>query len=206
MNLERKANGKRLLASKDSSLIELKKVLPILFKCLDDSVTQATEMLSGIDPKFFCRGMFATSLQSILTQELYLSFEENVKFGKQKRAVLLINNYAILFKKFNSKGMPMNIASVNNDKILNQSSQGNLFNDTDYQYEPIMHFGYQQNKFGYIVNPQLIYIDDGKVQFRITKDDLNDQLDDTFNINITPSPTSNGPKVKDQKIKIKKAQ
>ena len=47
-----------------------------------------------------------------------------------------------------------------------------LFAKSDYNEEPILYFGYQRDKFGNFVNPQLIYIDDGEIKFTINQNDV----------------------------------
>jgi hypothetical protein len=66
----------------------------------------------------------------------------------------------------------MNIKTINVQSILNQNQVLDLFSESDYNDEPILYFGYQKNRFGQFVNPQLIYIDEGDVNFSISENDL----------------------------------
>lgn len=66
----------------------------------------------------------------------------------------------------------MNIKTMNVQSILNQSQVLDLFSDSDYNDEPILYFGYQKNRFGQFVNPQIVYIDDEKINFTITASDI----------------------------------
>ena len=52
----------------------------------------------------------------------------------------------------------------------------NLFSDSDYNDEPILYFGYQKNRIGEYINPQLIYIDENIVKFSISEADVNKQI------------------------------
>jgi hypothetical protein len=66
----------------------------------------------------------------------------------------------------------MNIKTVNVQSILNQNQVLDLFSESDYNDEPILYFGYQKNKFGEYVKPQLIYIDEGDIKFSIVETDV----------------------------------
>jgi hypothetical protein len=77
----------------------------------------------------------------------------------------------------------MNIKTVNVQSMLNQNQQLDLFAETNYSYDPILYFGYQKNKFGNFINPQLIYIDEGIIQFSINELDFQIQLP-TVNLEV----------------------
>ncbi len=75
--------------------------------------------------------------------------------------MLRVNGYIMLFKKLNSKNMPMNVPTRFSSSIQNQE-QGYLFDMYDNGTEPILFFGYNKSRFGEIINPKLVYIDENK--------------------------------------------
>ena len=99
-------------------------------------------------------------------------FPEKAIYGKYRRLILRLKGYLILFKKLDKNGYPMNIKTNNIQSILNQNLTLDLFTESDYNDEPILYFGYQKNRFGQFVNPQLVYIDEGDINFTITEKDL----------------------------------
>lgn len=67
--------------------------------------------------------------------------------------------------------MPMNIRTRNDDAIRNQA-QLSLF-DGEYDITtPILYFGYQKSRMGELSDPKLVYIDEDKVKWIITDDDI----------------------------------
>lgn len=117
------------------------------------------------------RGMEASYLNSKIIQSMQEVFQGDWKFGKYKRFMLRLNGYIVFFKKLNRKNMPMNIQTRLSSSIQNQE-QGKLFDECDNGAEPIIFFGYNKNQFGEIVNPRLVYIDEDKVRFTITENEL----------------------------------
>lgn len=66
----------------------------------------------------------------------------------------------------------MNIKTSHNLGIANQM-QLNLFNDEPNSIsEPIIYIGYQVSDIGEVLNPRLMYIDEGHIKWTITKDSL----------------------------------
>lgn len=118
-----------------------------------------------------CRGFEASLFNSKMLQSVQARFKENWTFGKYKRFMLRVNGYILLFKKLNSKDMPMNIKTRFSSSINNQE-QGNLFDTNDDGMEPILFFGYNKSRFGEIINPKLVYIDEDKVKWIITEHDI----------------------------------
>jgi hypothetical protein len=170
--LSRRTQGKRSLANREACMIELKKELNSLFKVFFDAIGKASDALLMFSPIIRARTLEASIIQSFYTEALFEVFENKAFFGKYKRLILSVNGYLVMFKKLNSKGYPMNIKTINIQSILNQHRMLDLFADTDYNDDPILYFGYQKNKSGAYVNPQLIYIDNGRVQFSINESDI----------------------------------
>ena len=65
----------------------------------------------------------------------------------------------------------MNIPTKYSLSLTNQQ-QGSLFDKDDNGSEPILFFGYNKNRFGEIINPKLVYIDENELRFTITEDDI----------------------------------
>lgn len=120
-----------------------------------------------------CRGFGASLFNSKIIQSTQFEFRENCSFGRYKRFMLRINGYIILFKKLDNHDMPMNVSTNSALRIRNQE-QGYLFDNLDDGTEPILFFGYNTTRFGEIVNPKLVYIDEDKVRWVITEKDIAD--------------------------------
>ena len=83
----------------------------------------------------------------------------------------------------------MNIKTKNVRLINTQSLAPDLFSDMDGVESPILYFGYQRDRFGFYTNPQLIYVDDERVQFSITEQEIGYQMPmftDTEEISVKP--------------------
>lgn len=172
----RRMQGKRSLANYENCKLELKKELNLLFKTFNSALNNTKEELFKFNIRFRSRTLEASIMQSYFAEYLQENFGNKSFYGKYKRLVLRTDGYLILFKKFNSKGMPMNIKTTNVQSILNQNQVLDLFAESDYNDEPILYFGYQKNRFGDYVNPQLIYIDEGEIKFSINLNDLDSGL------------------------------
>lgn len=172
MYLSRRMQGKRRLASNSECRVELKKELQLLFNVFYASVEKANAVLSSFQPSHRSRTFESSVMQSSFAEALFDSFGDKAFYGRYKRLILRSSGYLILFKKLNKKGYPMNIKTVNVQSILSQNQVLDLFATSDYNDEPILYFGYQKSRFGQFVNPQLIYIDGGKINFTISEKDM----------------------------------
>jgi len=168
----RRMQGKRVLAVNETCKVELKNEIQLLYKAYEEALTKSSTVLSMLPVHSRSRTLEASIIQSCFAESLIENFPEKAFFGKYRRLILRVNGYLILFKKLNKKGYPMNIKTVNVQSILNQNQVLDLFSESDYNDEPILYFGYQKNKFGEYVNPQLIYIDEGDVKFSIVETDV----------------------------------
>lgn len=171
-NLSRRKQGKRRLALEYVCKVELKKELQLLFNAFYDALDKANEVLLSFAPSHRSRTLEASIMQSSFAEALFGKFGDKAFFGKYKRLILRTNGYLILFKKLDGKGLPMNIKTVNVQSILSQNQVLDLFADSDYEDEPILYFGYQKNRFGQFVNPQLVYIDNSEINFTINEKDM----------------------------------
>ncbi len=178
-NLSRRKQGKRRLALADVCKVELKKDAQLLFNVYYDALGKANEVLLSFAPIHRSRTLEASIMQSSFAEALFEKFGDKAFFGKYKRLVLRTNGYLILFKKLNTKGRPMNIKTLSVQSILNQNQVLDLFADSDYEDEPILYFGYQKNRFGQFVNPQLVYIDDSEINFTINEKDMEVTIPDS---------------------------
>lgn len=176
MNFSRRMQGKRALAVLDTCKIELRRELQRLFIVFDEALKKADVIINQIPPHSRGRGFEPVVMQSCFMDKLLNEFENNAFFGKYKRIILRKKGYLILFKKLNGKGYPMNIKTQNVQSILNQNQVLDLFSGTDYNDEPILYFGYQKNRHGEFINPQLVYIDDGEIIFNITREDIQSNI------------------------------
>lgn len=173
----RRVQGKRLLANPDACKIELKNELRLLFKTFSEAIEKANLVLCEFQPNIRARALDATVFQSSFAEKLFNNFGESVYWGKYKRLILRVNGYLILFKKLDKKGYPMNIKTLNIQSILNQNQSLDLFAESDYNEDPILYFGYKKDKIGNYVQPQLIYIDEEKIQFSLNEHDIEIQIE-----------------------------
>lgn len=168
--LSRKMQGKRSLANKEACKLELKEELMEMFDTFHEAVLKVNGVKSQFIPGSASRGFEATIMQSAFAESMMKKFGRKAFYGKGKRFVFLVKDYVILFKKLNNKGMPMNIKTGHVQDIMNQMQQLSLFSDTDYNDGPILYFGYKKNSIGEFIEPQLVYIDEGKIIFTISDD------------------------------------
>lgn len=162
---------KRRLASIKECQFDLKKELLLIFSAFYNALKKYEKEIVQTPPESRARGFEASLLNSKMIQSIQEHFPRNWKFGKYKRFTLRINGYIILFKKFNQKGLPMNIKTKSVTAISQQLSIP-LFGDTTYVAEPILFFGYTKDKLGNIVNPKLVYIDEDEVKWEISRENL----------------------------------
>lgn len=198
--ISRRMQGKRTLAILETVKVELKNELELLFETFQQALDKTQKIMSEFPLLSRSRTLEASIMQSCFAEVLMLNFGDKAFFGKYKRLILNVKGYVILFKKLDKKGMPMNIATANVQGIMNQSVQLDLFSQSDYNDAPIMYFGYQKNKIGQYVNPQIIYIDEAKISFVI-----NEEISGNIKSVKNNSTDKVVPKLKD-KISLKKAE
>jgi hypothetical protein len=168
----RRMQGKRVLAVNDTCKIELKSDIQLLHKAYEEALKKTSDFLSMLPIRSRSRIVEASIIQSCFAESLMENFPNKAFYGKFRRLILRVKGYLILFKKLDKKGYPMNTKTINVQSILNQNLTLDLFSDSDYNDEPILYFGYQKNRIGEYVNPQLIYIDEGEVKFSINESDM----------------------------------
>ncbi len=168
----RRKQGKRRLANFHACKADLQKEFTLLFRSFDEALEKTNAILSNFQPCHRSRTFEASTMQSSFAEAIMGNFGRKAFFGRWKRLILRTAGYCILFKKLNGKGCPMNIRTINVQGILSQHQVLDLFAESDYNDEPILYFGYQKDRFGRFINPQLVYIDDGKVVFKISKSDV----------------------------------
>ncbi|MEZ0007071.1 hypothetical protein ABH942_002449 [Flavobacterium sp. 28YEA47A] len=197
-NSSRRMQGKRTLANYETSKMELEKEIILLFKTYKSALYSTQQQMLSFKIEFRSRALEASIMQSFFAEYLKENFGNKAFYGKYKRLILRSNGYLILFKKFNNKGMPMNIKTINVQSILNQNQVLDLFASSDYNDEPILYFGYKKNRYGEYVNPQLIYVDEGNIVFSIGLDDMDSGLSIT---KVNDAPVGVSPTIRENNIK-----
>jgi hypothetical protein len=162
---------KRKLASLDGCKFDLEKELPMLFKAFNEAFSSYEKEIIQTPPEARARGFEASLLNSKMIQSIQGNFPINWKFGRYKRFTLRIKGYIVLFKKFDNRGLPMNIKTKSADAISQQLSFS-LFDDSTFVAEPILFFGYRKDTLGNVLEPKLVYIDEEKVRWNITEQDI----------------------------------
>ncbi|MBN2729106.1 MAG: hypothetical protein JXR53_07765 [Bacteroidales bacterium] len=162
---------KRRLASEEGCLIDLEVELPQFFKAFEEACENYNIEVVLTPPEARCRGYEASLFNSKLIQSIQKYFPLNWKYGKYKRFILNTSGYLVLFKKLNSKGMPMNIRTKVVESI-NSQLMGSLFEDSGYVEDPILYFGYKKDRLGNIHQPQLVYVDENQIKWTIEEKDI----------------------------------
>lgn len=172
-NLQKKAPlpHKRRIASEKECRIDLQLHLPRIFEAFTVAYQAFESEIRQTNPMARPRGFEAALLNAKIIQSIQEFFPDNWAFGKYKRFTLRVEGYTILFKKLNKKGEPMNIKTKAVTNISNQLSLS-LFDNTSFVFEPILFFGYKKNKIGIISEPQLIYIDENQIKWKITDENI----------------------------------
>jgi hypothetical protein len=166
-----KRQGKRKLATFDGVKFDLKNALELMFKAFHEANEMYEKEIIQTPPLARARGFEASLLNSKMIQCIQKYFPENCRFGRYKRFILRVNGYIILFKKLDKKNRPMNIKTKLVNAISNQLTLS-LFNDTTYVQEPILYFGYNKDKIGNISEPKLVYLDEDRIKWEITANDI----------------------------------
>lgn len=166
---------KRRLASEMGCKKDLENELPKLFEAFKMAFTDYEREVVQTPPSARARGFEASLLNSKMINSVQTVFPREWKFGKYKRFTLRVNGYIVLFKKLNSKDKPMNIKTNSVSAISNQLSMS-LFDESTFTTEPILFFGYRKDRLGQITDPKLVYIDENKVQWTITEDEVKSNI------------------------------
>lgn len=197
---EKKTNrtNRRRLATEKGCRFDLKAELPKLFEAFSKAQQAYETELKQTPPQARARGFEASLLNSKMIQSIQDTFPDYWKFGKYKRFTLRVNGYTVLFKKFDKKGLPMNIQTNSVAAISNQLSLS-LFGDSMDVFEPILFFGYQKDKFGVVKDPKLIYIDEERVEWVITADTVSTTKTVTMPKSTEDAPAM--PKLKEKPAK-----
>jgi len=177
---------KRVINPKECQL-DMKDVLGEVFNAYHCAVKMFNEEIANTPVQYRTRGMEASFFNSKLMQCIGRVFESELKCGKYGRRFLYKNGYIMLFKKFDSKGMPMNIKTKLSMSIENQL-QGNLFNDEEDGSSPIIFFGYTKTRLGELRNPRVVYIDEGKKRWELNESMVEMPAQPSLDI-IPPQPT-----------------
>lgn len=162
---------RRKISSKECQY-DLKNYIELIFQSFNQAIELYEKEIIQTPTAARDKLLQATLLRSKIIQCIQDMFPDNWKYGKYRRFVLRICGYNILFKKLNKYNMPMNINTKNNQLIVNQIQYPTLFDDPKSCIEPIIYFGYKLNNFGIIIESSLVYIDEGKLSWQITRDEI----------------------------------
>ncbi|WP_408961060.1 hypothetical protein [Myroides odoratimimus] len=195
--------GKRRLITEDELKIELRSELLRLFEVFKESVEMYNKsFLPLVMVGQMVRNFEATSFNQCLVTNAFKKFPKGCAFGKYAKFSLRLSNGVIIqFKKLNGKGMPMNIKTINVDNVNNQLAL-DLFGDQNL-YDPILYFGYKKDRIGQFVDPQIVYIDEGKIVFSMTEEQLNSLSVNDFDIVADDNVLSGGVRIKENKLRRK---
>ncbi len=170
-NYPNSRQNKRRIATIDGVKFDLRDQLPQMFKAFEEAFELYENEIVKTPPEARARGFEASLLNSKMIQCIQKYFPENWRFGKYKRFTLQTKGYIILFKKLNKYDKPMNIKTKSVEAISHQLSLP-LFSDANFVEEPILFFGYKKNSVGDISEPKLVYLDEDRVEWTVTVDDV----------------------------------
>lgn len=170
-NLLKRSAVKRRLATETECKNDLRNELIPMFEAFNLACINYESEVIQTPIGARARGFEASLLNSKMIQSIQTTFPNDCKFGKYKRFILRLEGYTVLFKKLNNKNMPMNIKTKYSLAINDQLAMS-LFEDTSTAVDPILFFGYRKDKFGNVIDPKLVYIDDNKVNWTITEKDV----------------------------------
>ena len=173
-NKVNKIPQKRRIINKNECLFDNEYNLRKVFHVVKLAIDNYNEKMSSVPPQLRVRTYEAIVLLQEIVLSLNVEFPENCRFARYRRFVLRLNGYQFLIKKLNKKGVPMNIKTKSCDLINNQA-QGSLFKDEptyEDAIEPLLYIGYKKNRFGVIGDLTVVYIDENKLQWTITENDL----------------------------------
>lgn len=162
---------KRKIISKDECLHDLESQLQTMFQAFSEAVELFEQEIVLTPLASRAKNFEASLLNSKMMQCIQKYFPDNWRFGKYRRFILRVKGHNVLFKKLNGKDMPMNVKTFLSDAIANQL-QYSLFNDSNEVIDPIVFFGYRKDRFGNIISPKLVYIDENHVKWIIDSNDI----------------------------------
>lgn len=203
-NLHGFMKRKRIINPKECQY-DMKEELKYIFNAYHEAVKMYNVEIIMTPIESRARNFEASLFISKLLQCLGKVFGPDLKTGRYKRRFLYKNGYIVLFKKLNRKGMPMNIKTKLSESIQNQQ-EGNLFNEEEDGSSPILFFGYSKSKFGEIVHPKIIYIDEGVVKWQITEEDIVQMQTKENKPSLSPQQPTGGVTLKATSITKKKTE
>lgn len=167
---------KRKIISVNECKHDLRNYLKDLFVSVNKGIENYNKIISLISFEARVRNCEAVNLNAMIVDAIQKSFPGKWTYAKYKRFLLRVEGYNVFFKKLDKYGYPMNVKTKNVVEIANQQ-QGSLFN-TSVEFsdtiEPNVFFGYKKDKWGNIVDLQLLFIDEGVVKWRIKEADILD--------------------------------
>lgn len=163
--------NRRRLASEKGCKTDLDYELPRMFMAWKEALEKYEHEVVQTKPEARARGFEASLLNSKMIEAMQKYFPINWKFAKYKRFMVRVNGYIVFFKKLDKHDRPMNIKTKQVDAISQQLALP-LFDSDSTVEEPILFFGYRKNRLGVIHDPKLVYIDEQKVQWTITENDI----------------------------------
>lgn len=199
-NSNQNRKGKRRIANKDACEFDLKDEIPILNRIFQEAAKKTSFLLNEISPEGRNKNLKTNLMQSCVADSLFREFGGKARYGKYGRLMLSTKGYLMLFKKLNKYGVPMNVWTKNVQKIYDQR-QLDLFSTSNY-YDPIVFFGYKEDRLGIFCNPQINYIDEGVLKFSINLPEDDSDVAPPEDVRQPTDPTS-GPRLKNNLGNVK---
>lgn len=161
---------KRNPYTREKGLQTLKDVLIDIFTSYSEGVEKYNEDIQGKYPDMMCR-LDPMLLNYHISASMRKKFPSQFRIGKYGRLIFRWEGVQMIVKKVDKNGKPSYVKTKISDTITNQL-QFELFKDESGIEEPILIFGYTKDSLGCVVNPRIIFYDDG-VKWQILESDLN---------------------------------
>lgn len=145
--------------SKESALNVLKDYYEDLFVAFYEGLSKYNEEIQYTIPEARTR-LEPALLHAKMTESFILHFPENYINGKYNRIIFRWDGIQMLIKKLNKHSKPLYIPTKLSDAIVNQE-QMSLFKDGEVDEDAILFFGYTKTKDGDLVNPRIVYYNQG---------------------------------------------
>lgn len=160
---------KRKRISKEEALSLLKEYHQGLFDAYWDGIDKYNIEINQTIPEARVR-LDSVLLNAKLTESFILHFPDNWNTGKYGRIIFRWEGVSMLIKKLDKNGKPSYIPTILSDSIVNQL-QIPLFDDEAAKEDAILIFGYTKDKDGQIVDPRIVYYNNGP-KWIISRDDI----------------------------------
>lgn len=146
--------------TKEDALAVFENCYKELFEAFDDGLAKYNQEIQQTIPEARVR-LIAPLLNAKMTESFILHFPDNYSKGKYGRIIFRWDGISMLIKKLDKHGKPMYIPTLLSDAIQKQQQMSLFPNDDAADQDAILFFGYTKTASGELVNPRIVYYNDG---------------------------------------------